>query len=548
MPVRMHFRGFYVFLLACILYPPLLFAAPGQINIDQFISTPSGNRFITTESAVLMKHLQMTFQLQTAFAYQPFAIAIRENDTITRYRLIDSRLQAAMGFSIGLWDWVELSLSQFGVWQDGALKEASSVPSYESYGLRTMPTIALGDLQLNTKIKCFNWRDGRLALALLPQFIFPYFRNNYYISGSGVQIIPTVLFGFSWPSLIRLGIQGGYHWRGAKEQLVSTVYIGDSWTAQAALAVDLTLGKLFPIEWVSEIWAKAPFQKPFASGASSSEYAQYMGASNMEGLTALRLAPSFLRADLGVGTNFWGSFGTPTWRVFASVAYVYQAPIKKLTKPSEKEDHDDILGNANTVDSSSATAIPTQPLAELPTHEESPIGTQPPPLEGTKRDTLALPEKLDIKAKGRFDIIWLPPIFSEQSLSENEKAWLMRVDTALGAYAVEDMIGIRVLISEQENHNQGVLKALKQANTIRSFLVEERHVPAKRLYIMSPKVQTTKQGVELWITLSAKEAAGRHKRPIRKKFPKKEPTSPPPAPKKKPTSNPTKVPKIEFGF
>ncbi len=281
--------------------------------VDRF--QPAGGAYdvLGVESAQVPGRMKQTFRLYGNYASRPLVVVAPGMDKVS---LLKSQTALDLTYSLGLFDWAEVSLAIPGVVAQSRQEHRFLPP-----GLRPkISSSGFSDVRVVPKARLLEWRKLRVGAAL--PVSLPTGDTRSYLGHGGLTANPRVLLELDDLGPVRLLLNAGAIFRPERRLLNLTV--GNAYTYGAGL------------EW------------PFLKGAQRlTALATLVGeagmkdhsaaARPMEALGGIRwTSPKGLLVTVGGGPGIGKGYGTPEYRVFAEIGFSTAGADRLAERPPEE--------------------------------------------------------------------------------------------------------------------------------------------------------------------------------------------------------------------
>ncbi len=302
---------------------------PPALNVEQYTPAFDRQSIHGVESANVGEHLNFDVFLEAGYAHNPLKTFL-SNDNSRVNRLVASRINAWLGASLSLADWVQVGLTIPAV-----LYQNDAIGSSGTSFIHQISALGLGDIRLMTKVRLLRQEDRKVNLALnfALQGASNFPRNNY----SGESLIigePSLLLSkqtSSYAFITQLGA------RLRPSYQVDNISVGQEAFAGLAFAYRFH-SKEIPLAIEASTNLRAQF--------SPNLFVENDFAEVVEALVGLRydFTPKVsLRAYGGVGII--AGLGVPDWRFNLGLRYAGGA--KKDSDGDGVSDEQDLCPNEN---------------------------------------------------------------------------------------------------------------------------------------------------------------------------------------------------------
>ena len=266
----------------------------------------------TVDAARTMQHLRWTVGLMVNYADDPLRLVDEATGKTLRSYVTD-QLTGDFLFAIGLFDILELDLGlPVTFWLDG---EGLGPPSAGG-----LPSSGIGDLRLTPRVQIL---DGFFGLGAAAEVIFPTGNDEAFLSKGGFRGGARLNMHFDFDAVMVL-LNLGMSFEDTKA-LVNLEVGHQLWYG---------IGVLVPFDFDSA-WSKRtgrPHRLTLIGELTGyTELLEPFQAQNQDGLevkAGLRYhMPNGLILSAGAGVGILPGYGTPDWRVFAGLHYLFSPAV-----------------------------------------------------------------------------------------------------------------------------------------------------------------------------------------------------------------------------
>ncbi|MCC6807315.1 MAG: OmpA family protein [Deltaproteobacteria bacterium] len=293
-----------------------------SFDVQQFQPSPHGNAFFTVESANVPKSLDVRAQLYLIYAYRPLQLVSTSGARLSG--IVDHRFDANLGGAISLWDRLSIGLSvPMALYQGATLTGVSGVT-------QALAAIAFGDMRLSLKGALLAQRRFQIDLAILFSMTVPTGAEGAFAGDRNVTLAPEVAIGRRFGP-VRAAFNFGYLWR--QRSVLVNLVVDPELYYRLGVGFDIQrLVEKIPLEVLGEIYGRTSAVTPFRN----------IEQNPLEWLLGARYAIlKPLSVSFGFGRGFTNGYGSPAFRMFASLVF---SPIMQEEKgPPKDTDKDGIL-------------------------------------------------------------------------------------------------------------------------------------------------------------------------------------------------------------
>jgi outer membrane protein OmpA-like peptidoglycan-associated protein len=243
------------------------------------------------------------------YAYNPMVLNLRNIDgTSTRVgSLIQHRVGASVVAATALFDWLEVGgeipLVLFQT-------RGSGVPGLD---LGDLNAVGIGDLRVAAKIQALQAKDAVVDVAILPQLTLPTgFPGDSYLGEGAPTFAPEVLVSRRIKE-IGLRVAGNVGVRVRPETQTFGLTVSQELTWRVAAGYGLRQLAALPVELEASLSGGTALLRPFVK-------TNQMPMELLAGAT-YEAIPDLVQVLGGFGLGVVGGFGTPDFRLFASVRF-----------------------------------------------------------------------------------------------------------------------------------------------------------------------------------------------------------------------------------
>ncbi|WP_244239108.1 adventurous gliding motility protein AgmC [Corallococcus carmarthensis] len=270
-------------------------AVSQAIDVQQYKPGPGVADVLSVHGAKVQRHLGWNVGLSVNYADKPLNFFDPRSDTY-----VTSLVKSQVGFdlmgAIGLYDRFEI-----GVVLPITIQGSENSPAVDSSFANGVSGGGIGDLRLIPKARLLDGDDYGVSVVL--PISLPTGGASNFLGGSGVSVNPRVVaeYGKRFRVLANVGVDI------RKSEQLRNLNVGSA--LAYGVGAEVPLGDL-PLAAQASLVGALGFKQ------------QNEEERPLELLAALKYrAPSGLAAQVGAGPGLTHGYGTPTFRVLASVAY-----------------------------------------------------------------------------------------------------------------------------------------------------------------------------------------------------------------------------------
>ena len=313
-------------ILAILIAAPAVSHSQVQMAVNNFKPTANPQGFYVTEDGQLLPHLRPAMGLLFSYAHRPLELYDPDSSSSVA-GLVSYQVNMDLVAGLALWNRVELGLAL-----PVALAQGSDDLSIIGRDPGSTAGTAIGDLRITLKGRLVTAGPVTLALAL-PVSVPTGSREDFMGEGE-VTFTPKAVLGID-TSRVDVGVNVGYRLRGRQTFTYSA--------AQGPVEVDdevvLSLGLRVAL-WKERI----DFIADGFMGLSVKDLDKEELPAEVLGGLRFRLVRG-LTANVGAGPGLTRGVGTPIFRAFAGLGYVYDPeppppPAPAPPPPPKKVDGD----------------------------------------------------------------------------------------------------------------------------------------------------------------------------------------------------------------
>lgn len=305
-------------MLATVLSAPGTAMAQGGASwsVEHFEPAPDqGNNILSTVSSRLLPHLMPSFGLFVHYAKDPLVYRRANDSDSVGSKVIEHQVFGEMWASLGLFDWVNISIMMpLVLHSEGAGLEAAGVSGF-----------AAGDMRIIPKVKIVDWQEsGGFGLALAADIYVPTGNTDAY-RGDGVARIQPRLILDGHNGFFQVSANFAYQTRPRRNP------VGPNGVPSGMVYDDVfrwSLGVAIPTVDEMQILLNAygNFQIDSDKNPYTNENSETRLASPIDALAALQFRlPYELVLTAGGGLGFNRAAGSPEYRAFFSFSYTPSA-------------------------------------------------------------------------------------------------------------------------------------------------------------------------------------------------------------------------------
>ncbi len=283
-------------------------ALPQDFSLERMRGTLDAEGFAGLESGSVPRHLEFNVGLLGGYARNPLVITTQDGTRLGT--LLGSRAGGSLTAAVGLFNRLELGFElPFVPYQ--ARGEVN--PRAISTPLPELASAGLGDLRLVAKFGLLQRRFGHpVELALIGAAQFPTAGSDHYLGEAGPSLSPELALGVP---IRKLRILANFRVMFREPRKFGNQLIRTELLAGIGAAYRFDLKR--PLELGAGLFAGASPIDPLALENQTPIEARAQ---------ASWAATPSLDLVLGGGVGVYRGWGTPDWRVFASVRYTRRLP------------------------------------------------------------------------------------------------------------------------------------------------------------------------------------------------------------------------------
>lgn len=291
-------------------------------DIQLYYPSPGASGFLTTESADVNLHLEVSAGLTVNYAHRPLEVTLADGLPIGP--VIENRLDTVLTAAIGLFGFADIGIVFPIVAQGGPVGLVNDlITDVPEPFASAMPGFTAGDLRIVPKIRPVTISEGLFSLALIPTVVLPTGGGAVYASERQPVFAPTVAISSRFLERYRVALNVGYRWRetGTDLDFVGIV-VKDEIFAKLAFAARFEVLPDMHLEILGEIFGHTPAKNGFGLGSAPDQRLLQEARTALEADGGVRLQVlEYLWIFVGGGSGLAHGIGGPAPRVFGGVTF-----------------------------------------------------------------------------------------------------------------------------------------------------------------------------------------------------------------------------------
>ena len=281
-----------------------------DFSTQRFQPSPHPYDYLT----VMSSHVADTLDFNVGFLLNWGADTLTFEDRLgQKDHVLEGRLTGDLYASMSFFRYVSLGLTLPLNMVNNSGGTDSGFNGGVAVGRGSIEDFTLGDLRISPKVRILDAVESPVGIALAVDVAVPTGSTDALATDDGVSVFPRLIVDMNIKGY-RAALNVGYKWRPEREQLWLTV--------DPEIVIGLGVGIPIAIPGIGLYKENLELIGELEMASSADDFFSDGNGDHMEGRLALRYTADFgLGFTLGGGGGFLTAYGSPSYRLFAGVAW-----------------------------------------------------------------------------------------------------------------------------------------------------------------------------------------------------------------------------------